>query len=162
MTRIRHYDGNLKRCFGRKLLATRLRRVKLIRILASVLVCVCVIHRVNRQTGNVLFAIITGPIDVTSCEFERGNRGAISAAFRGTRKKFRGRNNFFSRARMRATVPGTGSKPTALKIRTGPADIIYAEDITRSYARAEIIPGAGPFAGPGPLEYLVVVKRFRS
>lgn len=68
---------------------------------------------------------------------------------------------------MRATVPGTGSKSTALKIRTGPADIIYAEDITRSCARAEIIPGAGLLAGErhagsGPLEYLVVVKRFRS
>lgn len=68
---------------------------------------------------------------------------------------------------MRATVPGTGSKPAALKIRTGPADIIYAEDITRSCARAEIIPGAGlsvgeRHAGPGPLEHLVVVKRFRS
>lgn len=48
---------------------------------------------------------------------------------------------------MRATIPGTDSKPAVLKIRTGPADIIYAEDITRSYARAEITPGAGLIIG---------------
>lgn len=48
---------------------------------------------------------------------------------------------------MRATIPGTGSKLAALKIRTGPDDIIYAEDITRSCARAEITPGASLFVG---------------
>ena len=133
--------------------------------------CICVIHRFDRKTGNILFAIITGPIAYL-CRYSNlypsemiAKRSMLPLK---TRKKFRGRNNFFSPARTRVTVPGTGSKPTALKIRTSPVDIIYAEDITRSCTRAEIIPGAELFAGeqrhagPGPLEYLVVVKRFRS